>query len=162
MSGAERLQITKMYWKSMAFTMNPVNEAIEGAVKIVSAKAFVEGLLKNLPQTTAPSSVSVWDGRGPSTPLPGMAQSLEVSNPLVHPPGELSPSIPAMAAPKSLDEAIGQYHTHIRSFCEHSAKTDTLVGFREHFINCCGMPKDQADLWAHALKYSVFLASRRR
>lgn len=152
-SGAERFHISRMSWKSLAFTMNPVNDAIEGCVKIVSAKAYVEGLLKSYPFSSP--SLSAWDGNGPSAPLPSMGNSSvgsDLSNPISYP----------MAIPKNLSDAVGQYHTHMRHACEHSGRADTLLGFKAHFQNCCGMDESSSDVMAHALKYHLLLENRRR
>lgn len=151
-SGAERFHIYKMAWKSLAFTMNPVNDAIEGCVKIVSAKAFVEGLLKSYPFSTP--SQSAWDGNGPSTALPGMeARSVQDFSGI--------PVAFFMSAPMNLIEAVGQYHTHMHK-CEHCGGADTLLGFKAHFQYCCGMDENSADLYSHALKYHLLLENRRR
>ena len=55
--GATRYLVKAIQWKSLAMTQHPVNDAIRGAAKVVSAKAFIKSLSKaahaqsNLPDT---------------------------------------------------------------------------------------------------------------
>lgn len=67
----------------------------------------------------------------------------------------------ACALPRDLSDAVGQYHTHMKDSCPHCEGTRSTIGFKNHFANCCGMPEEMADLFAHALMHKILLSGRR-
>lgn len=63
--------------------------------------------------------------------------------------------------PRDLSDAVGQFHSHMRSACPHCDGIKSTVGFKNHFASCCGMPESMADLFAHALMHRLLLDGRR-
>ncbi len=66
-----------------------------------------------------------------------------------------------MSAPKTLADSVGAYHLHMKRECPHTGGVNSVPGFRDHFTNCCGMAREDADLHAHALQHYLLLARRR-
>jgi hypothetical protein len=97
--------------------------------------------------------------------------STQELSPMAHPPmvtAESNDLTPAgsnfhypFEAPRHLMDAMGHYHHHMRRDCPHCKSGNSTPGFRDHFIHCCGMSKDNAELWGHALMHAVLLAGRR-
>jgi hypothetical protein len=83
-SGATRYVIKAIDWRSLAFTRNPVNQSLRGYAKVVTAKAMIEAMQKDM--LANPFGLS----EGPVT-MPVM-----------------------MACPTTLDHAWGQYQRHGR------------------------------------------------
>ena len=131
-SGISRYLIKGIEWRSLAFTRNPVNDSIVGAARIITAKAFV----------IAKGGVPFV----PTNDAPGFPGMEMKANGL---------------APRSLTDAVGQYHRHMRNSCEYTQGINTVIGFKSHFEKCCGMAEEEADLYAHALMYHVLRESRR-
>lgn len=168
---AQRYYIKGMSWRSLALTRNPVNESLTGYAKIVTAKSWMGKIIKDgqYPQI-APFN---GDGAGPcvgspcDAPLaesegagPGATSALMFTEngPSMNPP---TPPI-SLAMPRNLADAVGQWHTHMKSDCPHTEGFKTTIGIKNHFINCCGMDADTADLFSHALMHSLLLQGRRR
>lgn len=124
-SGATRYEISGLDWKSMAFTKSPMNRALEGYAKVVTAKAMIEAIMKG---------EEAMPGVDLAGPVPGTA--------------------PRHLAPRNMHDAIGQYHEHIAKDCPFSGGSmDNRAMFKSHFEGCCGMDSNMADVFAHALMY---------
>lgn len=135
-SGAWRYIVKGIDWRSLAFTRNPMNDHIKGNARIVTAKAFMDRVMKS-----GEINYGAMPAGGPP-PLPAVAESL-------------------MATPRNMDDAVGQYHRHIIRECVMASGVNSTVGFRKHFEVCCGLPEDMADVFAHALMHHVLLDKRR-
>lgn len=177
-SGAKRYHIRAIDWRSLAFTRNPINDKIKGFAKVVSAKALIGALLKggdpSLPAAmymnlTSPPDIAPFnttDGGGsiPYEPVNQGAGAAVAEGPLKMPMSHEGPQMPAfpMPSPRNMDDAVGQWHGHMKKDCVHCAGMNTTPGFSAHFQNCCGMPPHVADLFAHALMHRLLLDRRRR
>lgn len=146
-SGATRFHIHAMEWKSLALTQRPVNTAITGCVKVITAKAFIESYqqLRKSPGDLFPPDLLQAAGPNHATVAAGDIP------PSFQPPSPAMPEAPALPVPKSLTDAVGQYHTHIKRECPHTEGMNSTVGFRNHFQLCCNADLDTAVLMAHAL-----------
>jgi hypothetical protein len=145
-SGAWRYIVKGIDWRSLAFTRNPMNDHIKSPVRIVTAKAFIDGFAKNgniaydstMPHLGPPPKP--YDDSPPA--LPTIGQSM-------------------MLAPRNMHDAIGQ-HPHILRECAEACGVNTTVGFRKHFETCCGMDGDAANVYAHALMHHLHLERGRK
>jgi hypothetical protein len=161
-SGATRYHITKMQWCSLAMTRNPVNTNIKGFAKIISAKAYIQALLKSN-QSTTPLAMFMSDS---GLDIPPQVPPFDMGGGMPFVENSMANGGPAAASapfpsPRNLTDAIGQYHTHLKKDCAFSQGLNTTPGFKAHFENCCGMHPDIAELFAHALMHHVLLDRRR-
>lgn len=161
-SGATRYHIKAIDWKSLAFTRNPINDSIKGFAKVITAKAAIEAFWKTSPipvsmMTEQPPMIPHFDMRDEANGYPYDGPAIGASGASE---GPANPQIP-MVFPRSLGDAIGQYHAHIRRDCPHSGGYRTTPGFIAHFKNCCGMPDHLAELFGHALMHHLMLERRR-
>lgn len=156
-SGAKRFHIKGMSWRSLALTRNPVNESLTGFAKVLKAKTFVDLMIKAMSE--GPPQIAPFDmygGEPYSTDSERGGEHKGFNN-----GGAATAPIIALAAPRNLMDALGQYHGHMKSECPHTEGLRTTAGFKCHFEKCCGMDSDTADLWAHALMHKMLLHSRR-
>ena len=180
-SPATRFHIKAMDWKSLALTRSPVNTKIKGSARIVKASAFLFELAKSLNmhmpdfESSPPSPNSNNPNGSPFDAGTNPESSTHVP-PAISPSGAPGSSITAsqegpstplaaplmLSQPRNMSDALGQHLTHISRDCEHSGGLNTTLGFKSHFIKCCGMPPDSADVWAHALMHAVLLHGRRK
>lgn len=123
---ATRFLVKGLDWKSLAFTRNPINTAIKGSARIVSAKARIE-LIKS-------GSYAV---------------------------DSIGPAYGGLSWPRNMDELWGQYARH-NDKCPHTEGTNSVIGFIDHFLFCCGMMKSEAEVAAHALMYAIILDKRKK
>lgn len=170
-SGARRYHITKMNWRSLAMTRNPVNTNIKGFAKIVSAKAYIAALMKSNQSTTPlamymsenglinPPEVPPFDMNGGN---PFVENSAPNGGPKSEPNYTTPPTSLPFPSPRNLSDAVGHYHTHMKSNCPYTGGFRSRPGFAEHFKKCCGMHQDIAELFANALMYETLLSSRRK
>jgi len=135
--GRTRFIVKGIDWRSLAMTRNPVNTAIEGFAKIVTAKAAVEALIKGGLYGTA------------NCGGPGITPMAESIQPVM------------LSVPRNMDELIGQHRRHMVKGCSHTAGADTRVGFQKHFLSCCGAHPEIADVLSHALMYHLLLEKER-
>lgn len=154
-SGATRFHIHAMEWKSMALTQRPVNTAITGCVKVITAKAFIEAYqnLRKAPSLSPGMMLGELDAAGPNHATIATGDI----PPSFQLPSQVVPMAPAMPIPKSLGDIVGQYHTHMRRDCPHTEGMNSTVGFKNHFQNCCGMEHEAANIAAHALMHFLML-----
>jgi hypothetical protein len=106
--GATRLVIKAIDWRSLAFTRTPKNTSIQTPVRIISAKAYIAELAKDL------------------TPAP------------------------TIALPNTMQDVWAQHKDCPQ--CGVGA-VPSLLGYKQHFAKCCGMPEGPADVNAHAMMY---------
>lgn len=63
--------------------------------------------------------------------------------------------------PYNLDGMVGQHKRHISKDCPFTGGLDSTLGFKQHFMGCCGAGPDQADIAAHALMHHLLLERKR-
>jgi|SRR5215469_230115 len=137
---AQRYLVRGMDWRSLAMTRKPINNAIKGYARIVTAKAMVEEMMKDMPVEAA---LRGW--------------------PTVERPNKFpqAPYLPhtSHVMPKSMNELVSQYDEHMCKDCTHCQGYDgvfnSVKGFSEHYKQCCGAEDDQANMAAHALMYAL-------
>jgi hypothetical protein len=124
---AKRYVLKAMDWRSLAFTRNPVNDAIAGEARVVSAKAFIKSHIAQ-------------------TALKAAGQMVDVNS---------APAIaPFMFPPRNRLELEAHYALHMeKGKCPYAGGDGnrSIASFRDHFIQCCYEPEWEADLQALAL-----------
>lgn len=143
---ASRYLVKGMDWRSLAMTRKPINDAIKGYARIVTAKAMIEELRKD---SITPFFGSDTTGSERGSPL---SQMTTVSQEF--PQAPFYPHI----TPKSINEMWGQYDLHMSKDCQHvmgynGTPFHTTKGFEDHFKMCCGAEPEQAEVLSHALMY---------
>ena len=156
--GATRYEVHKLDWKSLALCRNPMNDKIKGYVRVVSQKAFATALSKA--NGFFPDGTDIF-GADSAEPLlasmvgglPGSVGGSAIQANDTQPPTPTAP----MNCPASIDEMWGEYQRHILRDCPayDMSVGNTLSFFRDHYIQCRGLPFDKADILAHALMYVV-------
>ena len=158
-NGATRYYVAGIDWRSLAFCKNPMNNHIVGAARVVSQKAFVTALSKA--NGFFPDGSDIFGANSAEPMLASMVGGLPGSvggsaiqandDPQAH-----TPTAP-MNCPASIDEMWGEYQRHILRDCPAYDMTigNTLGFFRDHYMQCRGLPFDKADILAHALSYLV-------
>lgn len=137
-SGATRYHITKMEWKSLALTRNPVNNAIKGCVRIVTAKAQMDWLKSGL---MLPFSLGEQQHLQPG--LNSLGQNPE-------------PAFHIIPTPVSASELWDQYHQHFLKDCPHNIPNiNSMEQFMQHFKQCCGSSSEASEILASALMWMV-------
>lgn len=174
-SKARRYHIKAMDWRSLAMTRNPVQNHLKGYAKVVTAKAFLLELLKSgksplapamfnasTPGLTPPPSVPHYDLTSGANGFPyETPPAVAEGQPDLSPQAPKLPGVFPLSQPRTLTDAIGQYHAHMRRNCQHTEGLNTTIGFKRHFEECCGLPAHMAELFAHALMHHVLLDKRR-
>lgn len=159
-SDATRYVVRGIDWRSLAFTTKPINSSLTRYAKVVTAKSFIE-LLKGgsplmpvttvgLAQDTAPPTLMsspVFDYSQPSGGI-GMAETGPAQAPFMY-------------LPHNMDSLIGQHRRHMSRECQFTGGINSIIGFKSHFMSCCGAPEDTAEMLAHALMYHILLEKRR-
>jgi hypothetical protein len=124
-SGATRYHITKMIWKSLALTRNPINNAIKGCVQIRTAKAQIDLLQKDM-----------------ILPFQLGDQSM-IPQPAVRMPQN---AIDLWGQYKN--------HISVECpYCMPGL--DATLPFSDHFSLCCGASPSQAEIFASALMWMI-------
>lgn len=127
MMGATRYLVRQLDWRSLALTRNPINTAIKGSARIVTAKAFLAFMKSR---------------------MPGIADGLEKAEErgLLQPADHILP-------PRNREELMGHYHYHMgKGRCPCAGPNAASVfTFRQHFMKCCGDSHWDADVKANAL-----------
>lgn len=144
---AKRYVIKQIDWRSLAFTRNPVNTALRGTAKIMTAKAFVAGMASEVRKDFA-------------SPF-GLSADMPMGPPFTGTPGtpEAASNMPmpfscGSQCPVSMDALWGNY-IRSRDKCEHLQFGASTVALTEHYMLCCGAPKEFAELLAYALMYMI-------
>ena len=158
-NGAKRYYVTGIDWRSLAFCKNPMNNHIVGAARVVSQKSFTDTIVKATPFWPDGSDIFGANSAEPMLAsmvggLPGSVGGSAIQandDPQAH-----TPTAP-MNCPASIDEMWGEYQRHILRDCPAYDMTigNTLGFFRDHYMQCRGLPFDKADILAHALMYVV-------
>lgn len=128
--GATRYLVKGISWKSLAFTTNPVNDAITGTARILTQKAFFEIMKARVEKN--------YDLGAGATAAP-------MNGPIVE---------KTMLSPRNREELLGHYYGHMcKGACLFANSTNgmSVFTFRQHFANCCMEPEHSADLLALAL-----------
>ena len=163
--GATRFEVHGITWKSLALCRNPMNDKIKGYVKVVTRKALGEFIKSNgfWPDSTdifgadsaEPMLASMVGG------LPGSVggSAIQANDSLTQNDGTVHESANPVApnCPASIDEMWGEYQRHILRDCPayDMSVGNTLSFFRDHYMQCRGLPFNKADILAHALMYVV-------
>jgi hypothetical protein len=134
-SGATRYHITKLQWKSLALTRNPVNDAIKGCVQIISAKAQIDWLRKDM---MMPFNLGETPRLAPAFNNLGQNQN------------------PSFSMPYSTSDLWQQYTEHMAKDCPHCHPgLNSSLSFMDHFSMCCGADPSQSEILANALMWMV-------
>ena len=160
---ARRFVVKGIDWRSMAFTTKPINDNLTRYARVVTAKAFIE-LLKGASPLMPVTTVGLSDANRMGDTYPPVLPDQPLSP--YHqdqPSGAPATGIGlSMAVPRNLSEAVGQYHCHMKTgACEHTGGLNSRVGFKNHFLKCCGASDDMADLLSHSLLYHLLLEKKR-
>ena len=129
---AKRYVVKRLDWRSLAFTRNPINTAIEGAARIITMKAFVAALGKG-----------TFDAGSMAPIVPGIAAG--------------GPTTGTMLRPRNRMELKAHHALHAaKGECPHVGEFGkSVAGFRGHFANCCGCDEGDADMLALAMMYAL-------
>lgn len=131
--GATRFLVKGLDWRSLAFTRHPINTAIKGNARIVTAKSFM-AIMKSR-GIGGGSLSSVW--------------------------AEL-PEIPDfILPPRSKEEMLGHFNYHIKAGkcpCIGKSQRLSVEGFSRHFEMCCGLPSKEAN--HHGWRLAQLLKSK--
>lgn len=127
---ARRYVVKAIEWKSLAFTLSPINDAIKGVARIVSAKAFAARMMQG-------SEAQKSGNPGEGLPIP---------------PAQSEWLLP----PRNREELLGHYTWHIQNGrCPYAGPEAPLgrsvAAFREHFSFCCCCDPGEADFRALAM-----------
>lgn len=126
----KRFIVKGLHWRSLAFTRNPVNDAITGAAHVVTAKSMVAIMKGRLPPGAVKSDYG----------SPNMAESVG--------------PIDFILAPRNREELMGHYHYSMRTGRSPFANPEmgySVANFQNHFMCMCGCPPEHADILANAL-----------
>lgn len=146
-NGAKRFVVKAIDWRSLAFTRKPVNTSLKGFAKIVTAKSFADAVQKDM--------LSPF---GLSDPRDDMAPRLDT--PVTASIPDTAP--PYQFPPNTLDTLWGSYCRHIQNGCPYCKEGNSVAAFKDHFIICCGVSSETADVLAHALMYLIVRDKKRR
>ena len=157
--GATRYLVKGIDWRSTALCRRPMNDKIRGFVRVVSQKAFTDAISRSTPFWPDGSDIFGANSAEPMLAsmvggLPGSVGGSAIQandDPQAH-----TPTAP-MNCPASIDEMWGEYQRHILRDCPayDMSVGNTLGFFRDHYMQCRGLPFDKADILAHALMYVV-------
>lgn len=124
--GAKRFIVNGLHWRSLAFTRNPVNDAIVGAARVITAKGMIEFMKSRLP-----GAVKNYD-MGPSAQEP----------------------MDYILAPRNREELMGHFHYSMKTGRSPYANPEmgySVANFQNHFMYMCCCSPEQADILANAL-----------
>ena len=156
--GATRYLVRGLDLRSLAFCKNPMNNHIVGAARVVSQKSFVTALSKANSFWPDSSDIFGADSAEPllASMVGGLPGSVGGSAIQANDTQTTTPTAP-MNCPASIDEMWGEYQRHILRDCPAYDMSigNTLGFFRDHYMQCRGLPFDKADILAHALMYVV-------
>ena len=138
---ATRFVVKAINWTSLAFTQNPINDAITGSARLVSAKALMKSFV-NRNAILAGEAVA----KSPADCLP--------SNP------EASPYY---LTPRNRAELLGHYYGIMEKGLSPYAGgpgNRSVFAFKMHFEYLCCIPEWEADILANALAHLIKRDSR--
>ena len=128
--GATRFLVKALDWRSLAFTRNPVNTAIKGSARIVTAKAMLAIMKSKMPHLL--------------DPIAKVAEEVSVV------------PVDYILPPRNREEMMGHYYYHIqKGRCPFAggAMGNSVFNFQSHFAGCCGEAAWDADIKALALMH---------
>ena len=156
--GATRYLVKGLDWRSTALCRRPMNDKIKGYVRVVSQKSFTDTIVKATPFWPDGTDIFGADSAEPLLAsmvggLPGSVGGSAIQANDTQTPTPIAP----MNCPASIDEMWGEYQRHILRDCPAYDMSigNTLGFFRDHYMQCRGLPFDKADILAHALSYLV-------
>ena len=134
-----------------------MNNHIVGAARVVSQKSFVTALSKA--NGFWPDGSDIFGADSAEPLLASMVGGLpgSVGGSAIQANDAQAPAQQPMNCPASIDEMWGEYQRHILRDCPAYDMSigNTLGFFRDHYMQCRGLPFDKADILAHALMYVV-------
>ncbi len=145
-SGATRFVVKSIDWRSLAFTRKPVNTSLKGFAKIVTAKSFADAVQKDM---LNPYGLEAERNMAPQLDVPVAAS-------------ETAAPMPYHFPPNTLDTLWGSYCRHIQNGCLYCKDGNSVMAFKDHFMLCCGVSPETADVLAHALMYLIVRDKKRR
>jgi hypothetical protein len=153
--GATRYLVKGIDWRSLAFTQHPVNDAIQGSAKIVTAKAFIKShVLSKIAHAGSqlPDTVMAADSMGHQ----GGVNFSPDSN------GDIGESLPAVmmsdgsrSPPIGREAMWGEYQLHLKRDCKSCADGVNVLTLRNHYMICDGMAYNDADILALAMMHLI-------
>lgn len=155
--GATRYLVKGIDWRSLALTQHPVNDAIKGTAKIVTAKAFIKayGAVSKIAHAGAqlPDTMMAADSMGqqegtnfkPEDRLNSLGQSLP----------SVMMSDDSRIAPTNREGMWGEYQLHIQRGCKACKDGVNVVTLRNHYIICDGLDYHTADVMALAMMHLI-------
>ena len=161
--GATRYLVKGIDWRSTALCRRPMNDKIKGYVRVVTQKAFTDAISRSNQFWSDSTDIFGADSAEPMLAsmvggLPGSVggSAIQANDSLTQNGGIVHESTP-MNCPASIDEMWGEYQRHILRDCPayDMSVGNTLSFFRDHYMQCRGLPFDKADILAHALMYTV-------
>lgn len=146
--GATRYLVKGISWRSLAFTRNPVNDAITGSARVLTAKAFFEIMKSRFDKSYDVGGMPMPPQYPMTTPAGGPIPAVQLAG------GDSFGSAAYLLTPRNRVELLGHLHGHIRRgdcpFANPEAGASVFT-FRQHFMGCCGEPDYNADVLALAL-----------
>jgi hypothetical protein len=146
--GATRFLVKGLSWRSLAFTRNPVNDAITGSARVLTQKAFFEVMKSRFDKSYDVTGMPMPPNFPMTTPAQGPVPAVQLS-------GDSSFVADApLLTPRNRVELMGHLYGHIRRgdcpFANPESGASVFT-FRQHFMGCCGQPEYSADILALAL-----------
>ena len=142
-----------------------MNNHIVGAARVVSQKSFVQAMSKANALWPDGTDIFGADSAEPMLAsmvggLPGSVggSAIQANDSLTQNDGTVHESAQQpMQCPASIDEMWGEYQRHILRDCPayDMSVGNTLGFFRDHYMQCRGLPFDKADILAHAMLYLI-------
>ena len=156
-NGATRYYVAGIDWRSLAFCKNPMNNHIVGSARVVTQKAFTDAISRS--NQFWSDSTDIFGANSAEPMLASMVGGLpgSVGGSAIQANDAQAPAQQPMNCPASIDEMWGEYQRHILRDCPayDMSVGNTLGFFRDHYMQCRGLPFDKADILAHALMYVV-------
>ena len=155
--GTTRYEVHKLDWRSLAFCKNPMNNHIVGAARVISQKSFTDAISRS--NGFWPDGTDIFGADSAEPMLASMVGGLpgSVGGSAIQANDAQAPAQQPMNCPASIDEMWGEYQRHILRDCPAYDMSigNTLGFFRDHYIQCRGLPFAKADILAHAMLYLI-------
>ncbi|MDE3023211.1 MAG: hypothetical protein KGI54_15405 [Pseudomonadota bacterium] len=161
--GATRYLVTKLFWKSLALTLHPVNDKIQETAHIVKSEVFMKsridevlkslGIAKTSEFSLPTIAVSPGGLYGPKE-LPQDEGEREENTADSKP--QVRKTTPMYHAPRNRVELLGHYNHIAAGKSEYAGEGkggNSVASFRDHFMHTCGLDYHSADIYGLALMY---------
>ncbi len=177
---ASRYIVKDIDWRSLAMTRRPINDTLKGYARVVTAKAFISELLKDniyefqhyesdpphgrelISQKDAEYQTHPHKGKKCHDCMMFIKKGGDEGNMCSLVEGKIDKDgyckhwkehakKGMMPCPRCVEDLWGQYEMHVKEACPHTFGLNSIDGFADHFIWCCGLDCDAAKLFAHAL-----------